>query len=55
MLFAVAGILYDLGTRRRVHPVYVWGGVLALLAVPLRLFAMGSPAFHRAMQLLVGG
>jgi len=55
MLFVVAGILYDLATRRRVHPVYVWGGVLALLAVPLRLFAIGSPAFHRAMQLLVGG
>jgi len=55
MLFVVAGILYDRATRGRIHPVYVWGGLLALLAVPLRLFAMGSPAFHRAMQLLVGG
>ena len=31
------GVSYDLWTRRRVHPAYVWGGALLILSVPLRL------------------
>ena len=29
-LFIVAAILYDLATRRRVDPAYVWGGALVV-------------------------
>jgi hypothetical protein len=36
-LFVVAGIVYDLISRRRVHPAYLWGGGWILLSVPLRL------------------
>jgi hypothetical protein len=36
-LFVVAGIVYDLISRRRVHPAYLWGGAWVLLSVPLRL------------------
>jgi hypothetical protein len=36
-LFVVVGIVYDLITRRRMHPAYLWGGGWILLSVPLRL------------------
>lgn len=36
-LFVVTGIVYDLISRRRVHPAYLWGGGWILLSVPLRL------------------
>jgi hypothetical protein len=39
-LVFVAGV-YDLATRRRVHPVYLWGGIAIAASVPLRL-AIGS-------------
>jgi hypothetical protein len=29
-LFVVAAVLHDLATRRRVHPVYLWGSLLIL-------------------------
>jgi hypothetical protein len=35
--FMLAGVVYDLVTRRRVHPVYIWGGSALVLSVPLRL------------------
>lgn len=34
MAFLLAGPIYDLVTRRRVHPAYIAGVLLALLAVP---------------------
>lgn len=35
-LFIVAGILYDLATRRRVDPAYLWGGALVVAGQVLR-------------------
>lgn len=32
-----AGILYDWASRRKVHPVYLWGGALLVVSVPARL------------------
>jgi hypothetical protein len=34
LAFLLAGPVYDLATRRRVHPAYLWGGLLALVAIP---------------------
>lgn len=34
LAFLLAGPAYDLVTRRRVHPAYVWGGLLALATIP---------------------
>jgi hypothetical protein len=42
-LFLVACALYDLATRRRVHPVYVWGGLAILVSEPLRLLVSQTP------------
>ena len=36
-LFVVAGAGYDLYSRRRVHPAYVWGGLIMVASQPLRL------------------
>lgn len=46
--------LYDLRTRRRVHPVYLWGGALLIASVPLRLALAGTAAWQRVAEVLVG-
>jgi hypothetical protein len=47
LLFIIAGAVYDFATRRRVHRVYVWGGAVFALSVPLRL-AISSTGAWRA-------
>jgi hypothetical protein len=42
-LFVVAGVAYDLATRRRVHPVYLWGGLFIIVMQPLRLLVSQTP------------
>ena len=37
-LIIVAGVAYDLASRRRVHPVWIWGGAIVLGSQLLRLF-----------------
>ena len=34
LAFLFAGPVHDLVTRRRVHPAYLWGGLLAIAAIP---------------------
>ena len=40
-LFVLAGVCYDLVSRRRIHSAYVWGGLLLLISQPIRL-AVGN-------------
>jgi hypothetical protein len=42
-LFIVAGMVHDWRTQRRVHPVYIWGGLVFVLSGPLR-FAIARTA-----------
>jgi hypothetical protein len=44
-LFLAAAIAYDLFSRRRVHPVYIWGGLLLVLSVPARLLMSQTAAW----------
>jgi hypothetical protein len=44
-LFVVAIVVYDLATKRRVHPATVWGGLFLVLSQPLRLAVGGSAAW----------
>jgi hypothetical protein len=44
-LFIVAMLIYDLATRRRVHPATIWGGLLIVASQPLRLMISGTPAW----------
>jgi hypothetical protein len=53
-VFLAFGILYDVFSRRRVHPVYIWGGLALVLSVPLRLFVSGTGAWRRFAEFLVG-
>jgi hypothetical protein len=34
LVFLLAGPVYDVVTRRRVHQAYLWGGLLAMAAIP---------------------
>ncbi len=45
---------YDLVTRRRVHPAYLWGGALLILSVPVRLMISSTPTWHRLAETFVG-
>jgi len=47
-------ITYDLVTRQRVHPAYLWGGALLILSVPVRLMISSTPTWHRLAEMFVG-
>jgi hypothetical protein len=51
-IFIVAGIAYDLVSRRRVHPVYIWGGAAFVLSVPLRLMMSTTGAWRALAEFL---
>jgi hypothetical protein len=55
LLFQLAGPVYDFARYRRVHPVYVWGGLFSMLTIPpiLEPIAMGH-AWQAAARFLVG-
>lgn len=44
-LFIVAMLVYDLSTRRKVHPATIWGGLVIVASQPLRLMISGTPAW----------
>ena len=44
-LFIVAMVVYDLATRRKVHPATLWGGLALVASQPLRLMISGTPAW----------
>jgi hypothetical protein len=52
-IFVASGVLYDLFSRRRVHKVYIWGGSLLVLSVPLRLVISGTEAWRSFAEFLV--
>lgn len=51
-VFLGAGIVYDLVSRRRVHPAYMWGGALLVASVPLRLAISGTAVWMAIAQAL---
>jgi hypothetical protein len=42
-LFILAILVYDLITRRKVHPATIWGGLLVVASQPLRLMFASTP------------
>jgi hypothetical protein len=44
-LFIVAIMVYDLVTRRKIHPATVWGGLVIVASQPLRLMISGTQAW----------
>jgi hypothetical protein len=53
-VFLLIAVLYDVASRRRVHPAYIWGGGLLVASVPLRLMASGTAAWQAVARFLVG-
>ena len=45
-LFVVVAAIYDFLSRRRVHKVYLWGGALILISVPVRLAVSETGAWR---------
>ena len=42
-LFLAACLVYDFTSRRRIHPAYIWGGLLVFLMQPIRLVISATP------------
>jgi hypothetical protein len=53
-VFLAAAIVYDFVSRRRVHPVYIWGGALLVASVPARLFVSTTEAWMSLARFLTG-
>jgi hypothetical protein len=53
MLFIVPLFAWDLKTRGRLHPVTLWGGLLLIASVPLRLALAQTDAWLRIASWLV--
>jgi hypothetical protein len=51
-VFILVGVIYDVVSRHRVHPVYIWGGGLLVLSVPLRLAVSRTDAWRSVAQSL---
>lgn len=45
MLFIAVASVYDLATRRRVHPAYLWGAFTLTASGPLRFWIAGTAAW----------
>ncbi|HET7696208.1 MAG TPA: hypothetical protein VFK57_10905 [Vicinamibacterales bacterium] len=52
-LVLVAGVIYDYASRRTIHRVYLLGGGLLLLSVPLRLALSGTEAWRSTARMLI--
>lgn len=46
LVFVVVAAIYDFVSRRRVHAVYLWGGALLVISIPLRLAISGTDAWR---------
>ena len=53
-LFLLTAVIYDLLSRRRVHKVYLWGGALLVMSVPLRLAISKTGAWLALARFLTG-
>ena len=54
LLFVIAGVIYDAVSRGRVHRVYLWGGAIIVLSIPLRLAIATTGAWQAFANLLIG-
>ncbi len=51
-LFLAAAVAYDLATRGRIHPAYLWAGGLLVVSQPLRLWLMNTEAWAALARIL---
>jgi hypothetical protein len=53
LIFVAVAMLHDWTTRRRVHPIYIWGGAIILISGPLRAALGNSVAWQSFARFLV--
>jgi hypothetical protein len=53
-VFVLAGVIYDIASRGRVHPVYTWGGTLLVISVPVRLVISGTDVWKAFARWAIG-
>jgi hypothetical protein len=53
-LFLVAAVLYDLTTRGRVHPAYIWGCLFIVIEQTLRI-PVGETELWKALARIISG
>jgi hypothetical protein len=53
-LFIAAAIVYDLASRRRVHPAYLWGALLIVVSQTLRDVVGRTEAWHAVARTILG-
>ena len=53
-VFVAIAVAYDLASRRRIHPAYVWGGLLMLVGQFSRDVVGHTAAWHSFARLLIG-
>ena len=54
LMFVVVGAIYDFVSRGRVHKVYLWGGAIIVISVPLRLAIANTGAWQAFAKILTG-
>lgn len=52
LLFVVVAGIYDFLSRRQVHRVYLWGGALIVISIPLRLAISGTASWRALAEAL---
>jgi hypothetical protein len=54
LAFLLAGPIYDLISKRRIHPAYIWGCIFALVTgPPIRIAVAATPGWHHMAKWLV--
>ena len=51
--FIAAAILYDAATRRRIHPVYIWGTLVIVVFQFLRDVVGATAAWHAMARVIL--
>jgi hypothetical protein len=54
-VLVIAAILYDVASRKRVHPAYVWGGLLIVVVQALRIPVGETDVWKSIALALIGG
>jgi len=53
-IFIIALVVWDLHTRRRLHPVTLWGGLALILSQPLRLVISATEGWQAFARWAIG-
>jgi hypothetical protein len=53
-LFIAAAIVYDVLSRRRIHPAYIWGSLVIVVSQYLRDVIGQTQTWHNIARMILG-